>query len=134
MNRIKVIVEKLNTGYSAYIPELPGCVSTGSTVDEIKNNIAEAINFHFEGMREDRLPIPSLFTENNQLEFSYDVETFLNYYNKIFSKRALSRISGINESLLSQYASGLKHPRPAQAKKIEKGLHALAHELLQISL
>ncbi len=134
MEKVQVIIEKSKTGYSAYIPDLQGCVSTGSTLDEVKSNIAEAITFHIEGMREDRLAIPYLLLGNYTLQFSFDVETFLKHYNHIFTRRALSRITGINESLLSQYASGLKHPRQAQAKRIEKGLHELANELLQISL
>ncbi len=134
MSKIQVIIEKSETGYSAYVPELPGCVSTGSNVEEIKRYIGEAISFQLEGMQEDGLPIPQALTGKYSLQFTFDVETFLKYYDKIFSRRALSRLTGINESLLSQYASGLKHPRPAQAKRIEKGLHRLANELLQISL
>ena len=134
MKTIKVIIEKSGTGYSAYIPDLPGCVMTGSCVDEIRNDLSGVIELHLEGMKEDGIRMPVIFDSEYQVIYSYDVETFLSYYNKIFTRRALSRITGINESLLSQYASGLKHPRAAQAKKIEKGLHQLARELLQVSL
>lgn len=134
MNKVRVIIEKSRTGFSAYIPDLPGCVSTGQSLDEIKDTISEAISYHLEGMREDELAIPVEFTGQYELQFTFDVETFLNHYNHIFTRRALARITGINESLLSQYASGMKHPRPAQSKKIEQGLHKLANELLQISL
>ena len=44
--------------YSAYVPDLPGCVSVGGTLDEVKAQIREAAAFHIEGMREDGLPIP----------------------------------------------------------------------------
>jgi len=134
MKKVQVIIEKSNTGYSAYLPELQGCVSTGSSLDQVRDNISEAISFHLDGMKQDNLSIPRLFSGNYMLQFSYDVETFLNHYDQIFTRRALSHITGVNESLLSQYASGLKHPRRAQAKRIEKGLHELANELLQISL
>jgi predicted RNase H-like HicB family nuclease len=134
MEKVNVIIEKSKTGFSAYLPELPGCVSTGSSINEVKDHISEAISFHLDGMKQDQLSIPGLFSSKYILQFSYDVETFLNHYDQIFTRRALSRITGINESLLSQYASGLKHPRKAQAKRIEKGLHELANELLQISL
>jgi predicted RNase H-like HicB family nuclease len=134
MKNIQVVIEKSKTGYSAYLPALPGCVSTAASVEEVKKNIQEAISFHFEGMQEDGMVIPDEFNGQYLLKFTFDVETFLQHYNKIFSRRALSRLTGINESLLSQYAAGLKHPRPAQAKRIEKGLHELANELLQISL
>jgi len=134
MHNIQVIIEKSNTGYSAYVPVLQGCVSTGSTVDETKLAIQEAIIFHLEGLQQDGLEIPVEFPGHYHLQFTFDVETFLQHYNKILSRRALSRLTGINESLLSQYAAGLKHPRPTQAKRIEKGLHELANELLQINL
>ena len=61
MEKVVVIIEKSNTGYSAYLPDLHGCVSTAATIDEIKTNIAEAINFHLEGMAEDKLPVPAQF-------------------------------------------------------------------------
>ena len=53
-----VIVERAEQNFSAYVPDLPGCVSTGSTLEEIQRNIQEAIAFHLEGMREDGLSIP----------------------------------------------------------------------------
>jgi len=53
-----VIIEKTNTGYNAYVPDLPGCISIGDSREEIERNIPEAIAFHQEGMKEDRLEIP----------------------------------------------------------------------------
>jgi predicted RNase H-like HicB family nuclease len=59
MRKYAVIIEKApDSNYSAYVPDLPGCVSTGDTRDEIEINIREAIEFHLEGMREDGDPIP----------------------------------------------------------------------------
>jgi predicted RNase H-like HicB family nuclease len=57
--RYAIVIERANKNYSAYVPDLPGCVSTGVSVDEVKRNIAEAIEFHLDGLREDGLPIPS---------------------------------------------------------------------------
>ena len=134
MEKVQVIIERSKTGYSAYLPELPGCISTGSSIQELKQNITEAISFHMEGMKEDKLSVPRLMAGEFSLQFKFDVETFLNHYDQVFTRRALSRLTGINESLISQYAAGLKHPRRAQAKRIEKGLHDLAKELLEVSL
>ncbi|MEM0915363.1 MAG: type II toxin-antitoxin system HicB family antitoxin [Planctomycetota bacterium] len=53
-----VILERTATGYSAYSPDLPGCVSTGTTEDETRANMAEAIAFHLDGLREDGQPLP----------------------------------------------------------------------------
>jgi predicted RNase H-like HicB family nuclease len=54
-----VIIEKTRRNYSAYVPDLPGCISTGKTLADIKRNIREAIAFHIEGMKEEGLPIPA---------------------------------------------------------------------------
>jgi predicted RNase H-like HicB family nuclease len=54
-----IVIEKANGNYAAYVPDLPGCVSTGNSVSETMVNIREAISFHLEGLREDGLPIPA---------------------------------------------------------------------------
>jgi len=56
--RYAVVIEKAKRNYSAYIPDVPGCISTGKTVQETLNNLREALEFHFEGMREDGDKIP----------------------------------------------------------------------------
>jgi predicted RNase H-like HicB family nuclease len=53
-----VVIERSPHNYAAYVPDLPGCVATGSTRDEVEHNIREAIIVHLEGLREDGLPIP----------------------------------------------------------------------------
>jgi len=56
--RYAIVVEKAANNYSAYVPDLPGCIATGSTIEETEREIREAIEFHIEGMIEDGLPIP----------------------------------------------------------------------------
>jgi predicted RNase H-like HicB family nuclease len=56
--RYAVIIEWADTNYSAYVPDLPGCISTGRTVEEVIRNIQEALALHLEGMRADGDPIP----------------------------------------------------------------------------
>ena len=58
MKRYLVVAEKTGTGYSAYSPDLPGCVATGQTPDESEKTMREAILFHLEGLREDQEPVP----------------------------------------------------------------------------
>jgi len=53
-----VIVEKAENGFGAYAPDLPGCIATASTREEVLIQIKEAIEFHIEGLRENGLPIP----------------------------------------------------------------------------
>jgi predicted RNA binding protein YcfA (HicA-like mRNA interferase family)/predicted RNase H-like HicB family nuclease len=57
--RYAIVIEKAEGNYSAYVPDLPGCVATGATVAEVEAKIREAIAFHVEGLREDGLPIPA---------------------------------------------------------------------------
>jgi predicted RNase H-like HicB family nuclease len=57
--RYAVVIERAGANFGAYVPDLPGCIATGDTLDEVKAEIREAIAFHIEGMLEDGLPIPS---------------------------------------------------------------------------
>jgi predicted RNase H-like HicB family nuclease len=52
------VIERAGSNFSAYVPDLPGCVATGSTVGEVERGIREAIGLHLEGLREDGLPVP----------------------------------------------------------------------------
>lgn len=65
MQKYLVVFEKANHNYSAYSPDLPGCIATGVTHREVEKNIKDAIRFHLEGLKEDglSLPEPSSFTE-----------------------------------------------------------------------
>jgi predicted RNase H-like HicB family nuclease len=56
--RYAVVIEKAEGNYSAYVPDLPGCVATGATIEETEIEIRDAIAFHLDGMREDGIPIP----------------------------------------------------------------------------
>ena len=58
MSEYLVIVEKAESNYSAYSPDLPGCVATGGTKEETLQRMREAIAMHLEGLREDGLPVP----------------------------------------------------------------------------
>ena len=53
-----VIIEKSDTGFGAFVPDLPGCVAVGETEDEVRQLIREAVEFHLDGIREDGEPIP----------------------------------------------------------------------------
>jgi predicted RNase H-like HicB family nuclease len=56
--RFAIVIEQAEGNYSAYVPDLPGCVATGATVQDLEAHIREAIEFHLEGMREDGLEVP----------------------------------------------------------------------------
>jgi predicted RNase H-like HicB family nuclease len=58
MSKFLIVIEETATGYSAYSPDVPGCVSTGRTREEVERSMREAIEFHLDGLREEGLPIP----------------------------------------------------------------------------
>ena len=63
-----VVIEKAQSNYAAYVPDLPGCIATGSTLDELQRNIRSAVAMHIEGLREDGLPIPEPQTQAELVE------------------------------------------------------------------
>lgn len=56
--RYAIVIEKAESNYAAYVPDLPGCVTTGQTLEEVEREIREAIEFHIRGLREDGLSVP----------------------------------------------------------------------------
>lgn len=68
--RYAVVIEQANDNYSAYVPDLPGCVTTGMTIAEVERNIKEAVALHLDGLREDGLPVPAPSTVVEYLELA----------------------------------------------------------------
>jgi predicted RNase H-like HicB family nuclease len=68
MKRYLIIVEETGTGYSAYSPDLPGCVSTGHTREGVEHNMREAIEFHLEGMLLEGIEVPAPHTYSAYVE------------------------------------------------------------------
>jgi predicted RNase H-like HicB family nuclease len=69
MMRYAIVIEKApDSNYSAYVPDLPGCITTGETIEDIERLMQEAIEFHIEGLREDGLPIPEPTTAVSVIE------------------------------------------------------------------
>jgi predicted RNase H-like HicB family nuclease len=57
--RYAIVIEKAEGNYSAYVPDLPGCVATGATIPEVEVEIRDAIRFHVDGLKADGLAIPA---------------------------------------------------------------------------
>ena len=71
MKRYAVVIERGSNNLSAYVPDLPGCITTGKTVEEIEHNIREAIKLHLAGMAEDGEPIPEPRTLALEIEVPF---------------------------------------------------------------
>jgi predicted RNase H-like HicB family nuclease len=72
MKRYAIVIEKAESNFAAYVPDLPGCVATGATVEETESLLREAIAMHLDGLREDgiAIPEPSSVVEYLELETS----------------------------------------------------------------
>jgi predicted RNase H-like HicB family nuclease len=70
MKRYAIVIEKAASNFAAYVPDLPGCVATGSTVKETERRMQQAIAMHLDGLREDGLPIPEPSSVVEYLEVS----------------------------------------------------------------
>jgi predicted RNase H-like HicB family nuclease len=66
--RYAIVIENAGSNFSAYVPDLPGCVATGATLEEVEQAIREAIEFHLDGLREDGQPIPTPSSRVNYVE------------------------------------------------------------------
>jgi len=121
---IKLIVEKTDTGYSAYAVDYP-IFTTGQTITDLQNSAFEAANLYFE---DENVPIA-----REELKFEIDFHQFFKYYN-VLNAKFLARRIGMNPTLLSQYINGKKKPSEAQAEKIINGIHEIGNELSEISL
>ena len=122
--KIKMIVEKTDTGFSAFSEDYP-IYTTGRTIPELIDNAIEAANLYFE---EENVQIAQ---EN--LKFEIDFKQFFLYY-KVINAKFLANKIGMNPTLLSQYVQGRKKPSDAQTEKILLGIHQIGQELSEINL
>ena len=133
MKTVEVIVEHAGNNLSAYIEGAP-VITVGNDVKEIEKNMKEAVELYLESCKDMNIVPVEVLQGEFTLKFKIDAATFINYYSSIFTKAALSRITGINERQLWHYAAGVHKPRKQQLEKIQKGINALTEELAAINL
>ena len=109
-------------------------MTVGNDVKGIEKNMKEAVELYLESCQEMNIAPVEVLQGEFTLKFKIDAATFINYYSNIFTKAALSRITGINERQLCHYAAGVHKPRKQQLEKIQKGINALTEELAAINL
>lgn len=119
-----MIVEKTNTGFSAFSEDFP-IFTTGRTIPELMENALEAANLCFEDEK-------VIITQEN-LRFEIDFKQFFLHYRVLNSKFLADKI-GMNPTLLSQYVQGRKKPSETQTEKILLGIHQIGQELSEINL
>ena len=132
MKKLKVIICKAGKGVSAHLPEIDGYVIARETVEKLKSDLTRGLAFHIEGLYEDeREP---WMNEPYHFEFVFqDIPALIDGYSGLINQSSLARISGINESLMRQYVTGIKRPSRKVTQRIEAGLKKYADELRSIS-
>ncbi len=120
--KIAVIIEKTDTGFSAYSVDHP-VFSTGASMAELIDNCIEAFTLYFEDEEFD--PV--------RLSFEIDFKQFFQYY-KVINSKALAEKIGMNPTLLSQYVRGHKKPSQKQSRKILYGINRIGQELSEMKV
>jgi len=131
MKTLKVIICKAGKGVSAHLPELDGYVIARSTIEELKNELSAGIKFHIEGLYEEE----KREWMNGEYDFKFvykDIPSFVEAFNGIINQSNLARISGINESLMRQYASGIKRATPRTLSRVQAGLRNYSETLRKV--
>jgi len=120
--KIKIIVEKTDTGYSAYAADYP-VFTTGDTPGVLIDNVIEALSLYFEDEHIDR----------DTISLELDLKQFFSHYRILNSKALAARIR-MNPTLLSQYVRGHKKPSEKQTLKIVYGINKIGEELAEMRL
>jgi len=120
--KISVIIEKSETGFSAFAEAYP-VYTTGTTMNELIDNTIEAFSLYFENEKFD----PA------QIVFEIDFKQFFQYY-KVLNSKALAVKIGMNPTLLSQYVRGHKKPSQKQSQRIMYGINQIGQELAEIKV
>ncbi len=122
--KIVLIVEKTETGFSAYSNNQP-IFTTGKTIPELLNNAFEAAQLFYEDQK--------VQLTHSDIKLEVDFQQFFQYY-KVLNAKFLAEKIGMNSTLLSQYVQGHKKPSEKQTNKILAGIHQIGQELSGLNL
>ena len=120
--KIVVIIEKTNTGFSAYASDFP-VYTTAATINKLLDNVKEAFSLYLE---DEKFNVSGI-------KFEIDLKQFFQYY-KVINSRALAEKIGMNPTLLSQYIRGHKKPSENQSRRILYGINRIGQELAEMSI
>lgn len=124
IKKIEIIVEKTNTGYSAFSDSM-SVYTTGENIPSLYFNLEEALNFYYED--------ENIYVTKENIKLKLDLQQFFQYY-KVINANFLAERIGMNPTLLSQYVRGKKNPSSKQTQRIIDGIQMIGKELSDISL
>lgn len=135
MEKIKVMIEWAGNNYSAGTGKINGVViSTGKTLDKVKNKFKEAFEFHIKGSLKDGDKLPNYILKGNyELDFELGASAMLHLADGLISRSAISKATGINEKQLSHYLTGYRVARETQNKKIAAGILNISKRINELS-
>lgn len=106
---------------------------TNKTIEGLKKDFKDSLRFHIEAMVEDGETVPEwLASGDYEIEYSLSSAALLREAEQFTTMAAISKITGINQKLLSHYANAIKIPRPAQRQRIVDGLHQIGRQILAV--
>lgn len=109
-------------------------VVTAKTIEKLKEYFAESLRLHIQGCIDDGDVFPEYLKNGNyDIEYHLDAAALIRNAEAYTTMSAISRVSGINQKLLSHYANGIKHPRPVQLARIKTALADIGRQLLTLS-
>ena len=124
--KLHVKILKEDVGFSAHVVIKNNFIGTeADTFDLLVTNLLEAINLTFEEQ--------GFVYQLSELKFTYDLQSFFEFY-KVINAKALSERIGMNQSLLAQYIKGIKKPSAAQIRRILTGVQQIGKELAEVQL
>jgi hypothetical protein len=136
MEKIKVRVSWSEHNYSCVADDkvLNGVVVvTNKTLEGLKKDCQESIQFHIEGCTMDGDKLPDwLLRGEYELDYVLETSALLHRLDGILTRSAIARATGINERQIGHYASGYRNPRPNQRKRIINGIHSISQELASV--
>ena len=132
MEKIIMIIEKSKDFFDAYSDNCDGIYAAGEDIEAVKADTMEAIRLIKKNLPEERWP--EQIKGDFEIEWKFDVPSFLEYYGGIMSLAGMEKMTGINQKQLSNYLNHRAVPRRKQADRIITGMHKFARELLSITL
>jgi len=129
METLKIIIEKSSDYYDAYAENCDGIYGAGNTVEDAKQNVMEGLNLYIKYHEEN---LPKILQGEYNIEYHFDVPSFLKYYSTVFTKSALQRMTGINQTQLTHYVSGFRKPSQRTINKLDEAISNLSKELSQV--
>jgi predicted RNase H-like HicB family nuclease len=128
MGKLTVTISKGATTYGAWAEEVAGIYGQGDTVEDAKQSLREGLQLY----KKHNATLPVALEGDVEIEYKYDVPSFLTHYATVFTPSSLERMTGIKQTQLPHYVSGIRKPSPKVAVKMDRAIQSLAQELQQV--